>query len=81
MRSGNRDALSTKRHVCSLKVSLILDVISRISETLKEQTSTLMNKPIFKVKLSPFLTSKFAGRQTPETPSPIEVTERELTRQ
>ena len=78
---------------CDKEIEMLYQqsMTSRTSETLEEQTSTVMNKPIFKVKLSPLLTSKFAGRQftgrrftgrqTPETPSPIQVTERELTRQ
>ena len=78
---------------CDQEIEMLYkqNMTSRISETVKEQTSTVMNKPTLKVKLSPLLTSKFVGRQfngrqftgrqTPETPSPIQVTERELTRQ
>ena len=45
------------------------------SPDLREQASAVPNK-ILKVKLSPLLTTKFAGPQTPETPAPIT----ELTR-
>ena len=46
----------------------------------REQASAVPIKTIMKVKLSPLLTTKFAGRQTPETPAPVEISETELTR-
>ena len=50
------------------------------SPNLREQASAVPTKTILKVKLSPLLTTKFAGRQTPETPAPVEISETELTR-
>ena len=44
------------------------------SPNLREQASAVLNKTILKVKLSPLLTTKFAGRQTAETPAPVELT-------
>ena len=50
------------------------------SPNLREQASAVPTKTILKVKLSPLLTTKFQGRQTPETPAPVEISETELTR-